>query len=86
MRGIRFPCLGYIIARRITPAHAGNTHSECLFYALSQDHPRACGEYGVSAPPVSPLLGSPPRMRGILGQLGNAAGDKGITPAHAGNT
>ena len=29
---------------RITPAHAGKTFASAIFFPLSSDHPRACGE------------------------------------------
>ena len=66
MRGIRkidvfhHPCTG------ITPAHAGNTFVVMTRWATNEDHPRACGEYHVLRSGCILVLGSPPRMRGIL--------------------
>ncbi len=70
----------------ITPAHAGNTaHRDCRF-TLPEDHPRTCGEHGISHSEASPTLGSPPHMRGTLTTVQKADPVQGITPAHAGNT
>ncbi len=52
---------------RFTPAPAGNTGRHCRAPGRPAVHPRACGEYD-SCPVLStPLRGSPPRLRGILG-------------------
>ena len=86
MRGIRSAPLSLATAQRITPAHAGNTLPGCCWLRKCWDHPRACGEY---LPPTASVvlgIGSPPRMRGILGGKPSADVQAGITPAHAGNT
>ena len=47
----------------ITPACAGITKEIISHTALSQDHPRVCGNYLNAASTVSMDLGSPPRVR-----------------------
>ena len=54
--------------------------------APSRDHPRACGEKSMVCPRSDPGTGSPPRMRGKVPDLTKAAGQAGITPAHAGKS
>ncbi len=50
------------------------------------DHPRACGEHGhVCLYPVI-YLGSSPRMRGTHRTFHRRVCNRGIIPAHAGNT
>ena len=71
---------------RITPAGAGKTMPINILSFVRQDHPRRCGEnktgsiFGLSA------LGSPPQVRGKLGQQYPAQTFTGITPAGAGKT
>ena len=70
----------------IIPAHAGNTRTVRCRNARSGDHPRTCGEHI----PVSwwsvPPRGSSPHMRGTPGREASEESDRGIIPAHAGNT
>ena len=86
MRGIQTKTAGREKFQRITPAHAGNTFCSIIFGVGYGDHPRACGEYRGQVHDFGRLLGSPPRMRGILEQLFRISKNQGITPAHAGNT
>ena len=51
-----------------------------------EDHPRVCGEYGEYLDEHEPMMGSPPRVRGIPGVNQKAVLGQGITPACAGNT
>ena len=71
---------------RITPAHAGKSLERAVSSSLSRDHPRACGEKVVPITVFSPLMGSPPRMRGKAGGHAHAHHERGITPAHAGKS
>ena len=70
----------------IIPAHAGNTESKWLRQAKLEDHPRACGEHGSHFRASSPPMGSSPRMRGTHHPARAYGADRGIIPAHAGNT
>ena len=49
---------------RITPADAGKTAICLLTRIRPRDHPRGCGENGVTHLKLFTSLGSPPRMRG----------------------
>ncbi len=49
---------------RITPAYAGTTSPLCILYAISEDHPRLCGDHGPGPRSWSSVSGSPPLMRG----------------------
>ena len=74
------------IVDRITPAHAGNSRWCCSCCPRTWDHPRTCGEqfqYFVKFPDPA---GSPPHMRGTELLTDSSNIDKGITPAHAGNS
>ena len=68
----------------ITPAHAGKrrTPKQCVFN--SRDHPRMCGEKRYLVWWWVPSSGSPPRMRGKVRAIVDAALEGGITPAYAG--
>ena len=66
MRGIRGAVPGGRRPSGITPAHAGNTKASLLSVSQNWDHPRACGEYVSTRALKCSLMGSPPRMRGIL--------------------
>ena len=71
---------------RITPAHAGKTRQRRRRRSSRRDHPRACGENGMSGYSRASTPGSPPRMRGKPHGV-KEPGDVGrITPAHAGKT
>ena len=50
------------------------------------DHPRACGVYKMSTLRPIPLLGSSPRVRGLLHDHQGALDEGGIIPARAGFT
>ncbi len=65
----------------------------CGEYTISQlssmnvtGHPRTCGEYCGYNSSKNRHMGSPPHMRGILKEIAWDKHNKGITPAHAGNT
>ena len=50
------------------------------------DHPRVCGEKIVRFPVLSPVKGSPPRMRGKENAKKDSSPTFGITPAYAGKS
>ena len=49
-----------------------------------EDHPRVCGEKLTRLPRYRAILGSPPRMRGKVGDKKSTLLPKRITPAYAG--
>ena len=70
----------------ITPAYAGKSSTATLAAHSTGDHPRVCGEKTSHKLLCSPVMGSPPRMRG-KDKAGQAQrGYKGITPAYAGKS
>ena len=71
---------------RITPAHAGKRQDQFSFVSTPRDHPRACGEKQTLLSTVLIQCGSPPRMRGKVGERGVRDPDERITPAHAGKS
>ena len=86
MRGKLGDIGGCNIKNRITPADAGKTNVAFLQYFLQQDHPRGCGENPSGRRRREEGSGSPPRMRGKLGNAECVTGNAGITPADAGKT
>ena len=86
MRGKRHSGWAYHCARRIIPAHAGQTLRRHPPRRLTPDHPRACGAnvparaFGIFA------RGSSPRMRGKRFVGRDAIKMHRIIPAHAGQT
>ena len=55
-------------------------------YLYVKDHPRGCGENGITAPALVFVVGSPPRMRGKRHTTLLYRSFDGITPADAGKT
>ena len=73
-----------LIAVGITPALAGKRRTRLRPSEKAGDHPRACGEkYAVNAPDGD-VKGSPPHLRGKVGQGLRLAALPRITPAYAG--
>ena len=68
----------------ITPAYAGKSPVPTAKYALSEDHPRVCGEKQTTHKGRKLLSGSPPRMRGKAVTLPLVPILIRITPAYAG--
>ena len=71
---------------RITPAYAGKSAAQSLDRLCAGDHPRVCGEKFNFFAKENPPQGSPPRVRGKVGQLENHQMVVGITPACAGKS
>ena len=68
----------------ITPACAGKSLRWPRWSRTWWDHPRMCGEKRAEFVFSSALVGSPPRMRGKVRAIVDAALEGGITPAYAG--
>ena len=64
MRGKQLRRELHKVARRIIPAHAGQTKRFCRRVMYKSDHPRACGANGLFSPTNLIGDGSSPRMRG----------------------
>ena len=71
---------------RITPAGAGKTTLKSIKTAQTKDHPRRCGENALGASAACRCAGSPPQVRGKLGDLTSNFIFSRITPAGAGKT
>ena len=71
---------------RITPAHAGNSPPAGVVTGSQRDHPRSCGEQQEQERLNHSSGGSPPLMRGTVGDPYIDASGGRITPAHAGNS
>ena len=86
MRGLLLTNTHIFSWRGITPAHAGLTILDDYERQALRDHPRACGAYPLHPDSSLLVMGSPPRMRGLLHYCNAAWWADGITPAHAGLT
>ena len=71
---------------RITPACAGSTCVQSVMCLLKQDHPRMCGKYSSFFVYAKQLLGSPPHVREVQGDIVKRFDKLRITPACAGST
>ena len=84
VRGKVAPSFFRLYCLRITPACAGKSSSVSMCTRSPEDHPRMCGEKGVTSPDARLDRGSPPHVRGkgitVAGHIGNGR----ITPAYAG--
>ena len=69
---------------RITPACAGKRSAASCCGRTMRDHPRTCGEKARTLIVQDEPQGSPPRMRGKVRAIVDAALEGGITPAYAG--
>ena len=70
----------------ITPACAGKSVKSNLIMDFCWDHPRGCGEKGLSIAGQMKNLGSPPRVRGKAERKCDGRMVSGITPACAGKS
>ena len=86
VRGKRTEFATGAVRDRITPAGAGKTVFGTDRRAAAEDHPRRCGENGISVPSVKTITGSPPQVRGKHRQPCETVCRQGITPAGAGKT
>ena len=71
---------------RITPAYAGKSIDQLKYGAISEDHPRLCGEKCQCCIWGYPCEGSPPPMRGKAFWGIHGVICQGITPAYAGKS
>ena len=71
---------------RITPAYAGKSCLRPKVERNYRDHPRLCGEKALNGFSLTYLLGSPPPMRGKVGNFGLLTDHQRITPAYAGKS
>ena len=84
MRGRFSGCLPGRRPYRLTPAHAGKIeHGDSADLSV-RAHPRVCGEDCGTSCPFLLMIGSPPRMRGILKLHPKALAHMRLTPAYAG--
>ena len=86
MRGKLIKTAAQLSSVRITPAYAGKTFVYLSFAAMTEDHPRVCGENPPVAHFCNERCGSPPRMRGKLCTISRSSSCRRITPAYAGKT
>ena len=70
----------------ITPAYAGKRRLRSRPGDGRKDHPRVCGEKRIFRFKLTPIVGSPPRMRGKVFCRIAYIGQFGITPAYAGKS
>ena len=73
-------------SRRIIPAHAGQIPKSNTSYPTRSDHPRTCGANLSGRQQGSERFGSSPHMRGKHAHNPQRIQNKGIIPAHAGQT
>ena len=73
-------------AAGITPSYAGKRWIMMKPEWRCRDHPRVCGEKHSLIPPLLGFGGSPPRVRGKVGQICSFDAGIGITPACAGKS
>ena len=71
---------------RITPAYAGKSSGLWNRECQRKDHPRLCGEKVVVSNDSYFAMGSPPPMRGKVGDAIGGTFKSGITPAYAGKS
>ena len=71
---------------RITPAYAGKSFRKTAVRHAIKDHPRLCGEKQIQIVLVHKRIGSPPPMRGKVGQKRKIKTLCRITPAYAGKS
>ena len=70
----------------LIPAHAGKTSGAQRLSGPARAHPRVCGENVMGAVMSCQAMGSSPRMRGKLKDVGRRKKHRGLIPAHAGKT
>ena len=75
-----------VLGQRFIPASAGNTRASQLPSSFITVHPRERGEHPPKPRPPSWPIGSSPRARGTLLEVGAGDGEARFIPASAGNT
>ena len=86
MRGKAQQSVSTIQQVGITPAYAGKSLRCGLVFCSRWDHPRVCGEKGLTFHQMLRPTGSPPRMRGKGRVSTHLHGRSRITPAYAGKS
>ena len=86
MRGKAYKGADQTTRRGITPAYAGKSTVKNPDFVPVWDHPRVCGEKGVTKMFLCGVQGSPPRMRGKAAYYKARAQQDRITPAYAGKS
>ena len=86
MRGKAQQSVSTIQQVGITPAYAGKSLRCGLVFCSRWDHPRVCGEKGLTFHQMLRPTGSPPRMRGKDFSHLDDIGQDRITPAYAGKS
>src|SRR5438552_3676613 len=85
MWGILLGLLTFLVRRRFTPTHVGNTPLGACRSTPMPVHPHARGEYCVPTEPRHPQVGSPPRTWGIRRATLLPEAALRFTPTHVGN-
>ena len=86
MRGKALMPESFVNQARITPAYAGKRIHHDRLNAVIRDHPRLCGEKPFPIPQHKSGAGSPPPMRGKVGDSCHGVAPCRITPAYAGKS
>ena len=86
MRGAHVSDSNVVPDDRIIPADAGSTYAPSPKARVHGDHPRGCGEHGISPDKLNQDEGSSPRMRGAQNFKVLAQRLLRIIPADAGST
>ena len=86
MRGKAYKGADQTTRRGITPAYAGKSTVKNPDFVPVWDHPRVCGEKGVTKMFLCGVQGSPPRMRGKAVVILLCVATFRITPAYAGKS
>ena len=84
MRGKGVSLSGHISVKRITPAYAGKSSAAAAARICARDHPRICGEKTSFQTACRVRCGSPPHVRGKVGDGPRDEFSVRITPACAG--
>ena len=84
VQGKGFPCVHFLLARRITPACAGKSIPVTRIAFFFQDRPCVCRDKLLWQRSLGLHKGSPLRVQGKAERLHEGSGNQGITPACAG--
>ena len=85
-RGTLAGCGFVAAAAGLIPAHAGNTPQISRVAQFMRAHPRSRGEHGEGRSLLGFGWGSSPLTRGTLCLISRQKNERGLIPAHAGNT